>query len=290
MGYSYIGGPQVINASGIPAVLRSPYMFARKVDPTVDTKAVSLWDEWMARKLKGSRPDEQAVLGGRSREEHGPDQSLERRPARPAGATTASEALAGGGRAYAHAGASDPLDLPRRVPRRTRPVDHITFEDGSTCDCSPLCEGLGTCCEDWPDLCEQGRRHIDGSADGDEPPLPPCPAPATQPRLESSPAAGSQPIRLTFVNHARHPVKIFHVPAGGAAARELEMGSLRAHGPPLTFDTRDSHAWVARSWSGVTMLEVAPHGGRPSGTIDVHECDLARPSRDGSTTLHHGWR
>lgn len=289
MGYSFIGGPQVINASALPGVLRSPYMFARKVDPTVDTQAVSLWDEWMARKLKGGRPDEQAVIGGRSREEHGPEHTLERRPV-PGGGATTTETLAGGSAGHGKGvGGGDPLAPPRRVPRRGRPVEHITFDDGSTCDCSPLCEGLGTCCEDWPELCELGRRHTDGSLaeQPDEPPLPPCPLPSIHPRLESAPAAGSQPIRLTFVNHASHPVKLFYVPPG--PAREVEMGSLRAHGPPLTFDTLDSHAWVARSWSGVTMLEVAPRGGRPSSTVDVRECDLARSSRKGSA-LHYGWR
>ena len=40
MGWSFIGGPQVINASAAPAVFRSPYMFARKVDPNIDAEAV----------------------------------------------------------------------------------------------------------------------------------------------------------------------------------------------------------------------------------------------------------
>ena len=40
MGWSFIGGPQVINASAAPAVFRSPYMFARKVDPNIDAEVV----------------------------------------------------------------------------------------------------------------------------------------------------------------------------------------------------------------------------------------------------------
>ena len=50
MGAMFIGGPQVINTSGMPGVLRSPYMFARKVEPSVDAEAVRLWDGWMAAK------------------------------------------------------------------------------------------------------------------------------------------------------------------------------------------------------------------------------------------------
>ena len=123
------------------------------------------------------------------------------------------------------------------------------------------------------------------------------------PRLTSASAPGVK-IRLTFVNHARHPVRIFHVPHDDAdsssglgsglgsglraSPREVDMGSLRAYGAPLTFHTRDTHAWVVRSWGGVTLLEVPPRAGRRSGTIDVHECEL-RASQPGAG-LHHGWR
>ena len=34
------GAPQVINASEAPKVFRSPYMFARKVDPSVEPGTV----------------------------------------------------------------------------------------------------------------------------------------------------------------------------------------------------------------------------------------------------------
>ena len=113
MGYAFIGGPQVINASGIPSVLRSPYMFARKVDPTVDSRAVQLWDDWMARKLQGERPDDQAVLGGSSREDTGRGEPLERTPVRAPWAWMARWAaapLAAGGARCSRAGSCAGLD------------------------------------------------------------------------------------------------------------------------------------------------------------------------------------
>ena len=289
MGYSYIGGPQVINSTGIPAVLRSPYMFARKVDPTVDARAVSLWDEWMAKKLKGARPDDQAVLGGRSREEHGDELSLERRPILAGGGSAGGSGGGGGGD-----GASE-LWTPQLVVKRPRRVDRIVFEDGSACDCSAQCEMAGTCCDDWPELCQQGRRlggeGGEGGAggdewmDADEESVPTCPPPS-HPPLESERRNGSR-IRLTFLNHARHPVKLFHLPASGG--REVEMGELRANGPPLTFTARDSHAWAARSWGGATMLELPPREGRRSSTIDIFECEPRGPVHRAGN-LHDGWK
>ena len=62
MGADYLGGPQVINASAAPSVFNSPYMFARKVDPAVDSEAVRRWDEWISAKLRGERPLEQVSL------------------------------------------------------------------------------------------------------------------------------------------------------------------------------------------------------------------------------------
>ena len=44
MGADYVGGPQVINASAAPSVFKSPYMFARKVDPSVDAEVVRWWE------------------------------------------------------------------------------------------------------------------------------------------------------------------------------------------------------------------------------------------------------
>ena len=44
--------------------------------------------------------------------------------------------------------------------------------------------------------------------------------------------------------------------------------------------------WAAKSFSGITLLELAPGTVRTSQTVDVHECDLSSANR----RLHHGWR
>ena len=67
---------------------------------------------------------------------------------------------------------------------------------------------------------------------------------------------------------------------------EREMGSVPENGRALTFDTRDSHAWMVRSWGGVTMLELPPLAGRASSTVDIRECALQGARRQ----LHQGWR
>ena len=200
------------------------------------------------------------------------------------------------------------------VPRAYRPplrrVQRVLFEDGSSCECSDQCETTGLCCDDWPDLCMMGRggdgfgggggggggegdgggggAH-QGSDEEDDATLPPCPLP-TNPA--SSSRNGTR-IRLTFLNHARYPVRIFHQSAssggsggdgggggdGGSGGSSRQVGVLHPRGPPLTFETVDVHAWTVRTWGGVTLLELPPQLGRSSATIDIRECALHRARR-----------
>ena len=78
-------------------------------------------------------------------------------------------------------------------------------------------------------------------------------------------------------------VKLFHAAEDG---QQTEMGTLPAHGHALTFETRDTHGWAAKSFSGITLLELVPGTVSTSQTVDVHECDLSSANR----RLHHGWR
>ena len=80
-----------------------------------------------------------------------------------------------------------------------------------------------------------------------------------------------------------HQVKLFHAAEDG---QQTEMGTLPANGHALTFETRDTHGWAAKSFSGITLLELPPGAVRTSQTVDVHECDLNSANR----RLHHGWR
>ena len=111
-----------------------------------------LWDEWMQRKLKGVADPDQEPLGGPSREQS----PLERGSN---GAAAASDPLeAGGGGAASQAGqpgaaagggggggggGDGGATAPRRQRARGRLVRSVVFEDGSRCECVPLCEQAG---------------------------------------------------------------------------------------------------------------------------------------------------
>jgi len=249
MGMSFVGGPTVVNASEAPGVFHSPYMFARKFDPGVDSEPVRLWDEWMAKKLKGEPDELQEPLGGRPK----------------AAARDASSGTHG-----------PPEAIPTRAQQPARVVRSIVFDDGSSCDCGVLCYQNDNCCTDWVELCPNH------TAAGDLPP-PPCPLPSDPP-LRSAASPG-EAVKLTFVNFARFPVKIFFLSL--KASPPAEVAILEGGGATATFDTAEGHAWAARSFSGVTVMELPAHTSRPPrDTIEIEECDLSTAGR----TLHSGWK
>ena len=43
-------------------------------------------------------------------------------------------------------------------------------------------------------------------------------------------------VRLTFLNHARYPLRLYFVGLGGVSEREVAMGMLDGDGKTLTFD------------------------------------------------------
>tara|TARA_B100000513_G_scaffold194115_1_gene122431 strand:+ start:56 stop:994 length:939 start_codon:yes stop_codon:yes gene_type:complete len=252
MGWAHVGGPMVINASEAPAVFRSALMFARKVDPTVDPMTVRLYDAWMGRKLKGEHPDDQPPLGG---------------------APNASAAAPTDDREHANLGARE-VALPERVLPRDRVVRRVLFEDGSSCDCSTLCHQSASCCTDWSELCAEAH---------DEPASPPCPAPAAS--ALASAAGEERPIHLTFLNLARYPVQLFFVRPDDAV--HAFVATLNGGGDAQTFASADTHAWAAKSFSGITVMELQPDVSRQAHqTVEIHECDLSTAGR----TLHDGWK
>jgi hypothetical protein len=258
----------------------------------------------MQRKLKGVADPDQEPLGGRLREQSPLERVAKGTAEAPAAAGGASGLLeaagggiapqagqpgaaadggggGGGGGGMFGGGGGGGGDgggaAPRRQRARGRLVRSVVFEDGSRCECVPLCEQAGTCCDDWKELCETDPT----DAPGEDAASPPCPVPA-EPPLASGRRDGT-PVTLSFLNHARFPVKLFHAAEDG---QQTEMGTLPAHGHALTFETRDTHGWAAKSFSGITLLELAPGTARTSQTVDVHECDLSSANR----RLHHGWR
>jgi hypothetical protein len=258
----------------------------------------------MQRKLKGVADPDQEPLGGRLREQSPLERVAKGTAEAPAAAGGASGLLeaagggiapqagqpgaaadggggGGGGGGMFGGGGGGGGDgggaAPRRQRARGRLVRSVVFEDGSRCECVPLCEQAGTCCDDWKELCETDP----ADAPGEDAASPPCPVPA-EPPLASGRRDGT-PVTLSFLNHARFPVKLFHAAEDG---QQTEMGTLPAHGHALTFETRDTHGWAAKSFSGITLLELAPGTARTSQTVDVHECDLSSANR----RLHHGWR
>ena len=74
--------------------------------------------------------------------------------------------------------------------------------------------------------------------------------------------------------------------------------AVEPRGAAITLDSADTHAWVARTLSGVTVLELPPEPGRPSRHfVDVAECEIAGQSAAAGAAaeapvapLHQGWR
>mmetsp|Transcript_12558 Transcript_12558/g.28652 ORF Transcript_12558/g.28652 Transcript_12558/m.28652 type:complete len:212 (+) Transcript_12558:680-1315(+) len=211
----------------------------------------------MGLKLKGEHPSDQEPLGGvkNATERRSLERPRDQSPQH-----------------------SRALVLPRRVLPARRRVQQIMFEDGSRCDCSSACSHVGTCCDDWDELC---KVHFGPRTDA----AIPCPVPS-EPPIASSSGDGS-PIRLTFLSHASYPLKLYLLGTTSPALEEIDMGTLFAEGQSLTFDSSDNHAWVVRSFGGVTIMELNSFAKRPQRlTIDIYECDLATAAR----RLHYGWK
>lgn len=122
------------------------------------------------------------------------------------------------------------------------------------------------------------RMGMDSTAD----PPPPCAVPV-DPALASATWTGS-PIQITFLSHTPFPLRLYYV---GEAREEVHLGSLDVDGHALTFESSDNHAWVVRTWGGVTVMEVEPLEGRAAQTtINIYDCDLSSAAR----RLHNGWK
>lgn len=277
------------------------------MDPLVDAETVRLYDVWMGAKLANGTSTtflngsiiEQEPLGGRSQREQQQAMAQSRKQAarKPGaaggegggvGAWTGLGSLrAGDGGVAAAAAAAAAGGEPRSLSNRPRRVAAVTFTDGSSCECSPGCAAAAACCDDWPQLCAQLQN---AQPPGEEPPArpPPC-APAASPPLESLSSAGAA-VRLTLVNLAWYPVRLFFLrPGGGEPA---DAGTIEPHGGATTVDTADTHAWAVRAFSGASVLEIAPlPGGRPSRWhVDIDECDPGRAAEPARQPLHEGWR
>jgi hypothetical protein len=201
-----------------------------KVDPVVDAAPIRTWDAWMGKKLAGEAPPDQPPLRISLPE---PPTS---RDAPPRDTSAAAAALADG----------VGLAAPQRVLPRRRLVSTIRFEDGSSCDCRLACgEGkpAGGCCDDWAHFCKQPAEIAELS-------LPACPAPTEVPLASAPPRADAPAVSLTFLNHARYPVKLLYVDADG---RAVEVGRVET-GHALTFTSAATHAWRVTSFKGAPRL------------------------------------
>ena len=141
----------------------------------------------------------------------------------------------------------------RRSYRRARAVRRILFDDGSVCKCGAMCEEQTNCCEDWIELCPgepplAGAQHIRrrSTAAGGRRRVSPCPA-----ALDLASSAERHVNHAAFLNHARHPLRLFLV--GGSLAELVLLGTLGANGQTLRVAAADSFAWTLKTYSGVTV-------------------------------------
>ena len=251
LGWHTLGGPMLLNASTTSVV--GPAITARKFDPGHDPVLTLKWDAWMARKLAGeAAPGQSAIAEGLVARD---PQLLELRP---------SDAVL----AHLHV----PLETVPVSRTRRRRVSALHFDDGSSCSCAAGCAG-DVCCKDLADgrgaMCHPPTG--DPSWDEQEAALPGCPAPTEG--LAS--ASGGSPVRLIFSNRARYPVKLsFMDHAGGERAwKTLEVDQ------HAEFDALTTHAWRARNFNGVLLMELPSADGtknRVPGdtpvTVEIPEC------------------
>lgn len=162
MGSAYASGPRVLRLAELGALRTSEAIFARKIDPLVDSQLISAWDQLMERKLRGEQPADQPRIGA-SLLARDPSLSATLRPPptraeREAGAVAwephpvhygrediIAELYTQPANAAVAGGAGDRI---RRRGDGTLPrLEFVTFTDGSVCHCEGRCtRDGGVCC------------------------------------------------------------------------------------------------------------------------------------------------
>jgi len=227
----YVGGPRVLNSSEMKTVLTSPYMFARKVDLEVDPGVLQIWDAWMGRKLAGTQVL-QAPIGNL-----------------PGDPYLKTAFRAPGVNASSHI---DPIVWRRRRIRR------VSFADGSSCGCGIDCGALTSrrsCCA--ANFCARDGMAYGGTR-------------TCMSEEEANPVASladGAPVEVTWVNHARHPVRLLVVDTWGV---ETPVRTFRRIGESAVFASRQHVVWRARFLDGGLLLQHVVSTSREA--VELHEC------------------
>ena len=257
----------------MPAVLASPYLFARKVDVDIDPSVFHIWDQWMGAKL----------AAGASEPSHSPFRTAWDGGSGSGGSGGSGSGGSGGGGSGAlsfqmqapigHSPGDPLLSIRFRAPglaadesrRRRRRVAKIEFEDGSACGCGDACDAIdGGCCE--ATLCGGGGSgregagsrssasanatvHNEGADDGvaDAP----CPVPSTS----AASRAGGDPLVVSWVNRCRFPIAIVVLDYGGI---ELPMRARLRPAESAAFNSHERLIWRARALNGELLGEYEP--------------------------------
>ena len=155
----------------------------------------------------------------------------------------------------------------------------IEFEDGSRCGCADGCDAIeGGCCDQQ--ICDAsppaGAR--DGSTDDpasdDSMDHRPSAQAAVAPPCLASPASsasrpGGDPLLLSWVNRARHPVRLSVLDYTG---REIPMRTLNRPDETAAFNSHERVTWRARALNGELMLEHTPAAASGSSVVAIDEC------------------
>ncbi|KAJ1618685.1 core-2/I-branching enzyme-domain-containing protein [Pavlovales sp. CCMP2436] len=160
MGIAYASGPRVLDSGSLELLRTSEAMFARKVDPSIDSVLIANWDVLMTAKHQGEHPPDQPLIA----------YSLLRQDAtlgQLRAPLTRAEREGGAEAVEPHAlhyGSEDVLEdlhaLEAMQPQQAqgdtaaggaRPAEvwqvaYVTFVDGSICHCASTCRRRGVAC------------------------------------------------------------------------------------------------------------------------------------------------
>lgn len=153
MGHPYASGPRVLRADMLSTLRASEAIFARKVDPMVDSALIDQWQDAIERKMRGAHlPEQPLIAQSFVAEDAGltqlaPPPLREERERDPEAARRRTDHPVHYGNEDIVATMYQPGASVERASGARGHLAYVTFEDGSVCHCDRACTAtVASCC------------------------------------------------------------------------------------------------------------------------------------------------